>query len=449
MVRRRIIVRHSGRWYRAQYVDGVEELIIMSSDDLCFRSLIREIHELLETDPTSVEYKLSWMSSTNSGRQIKTRLKDDVGLLDLLHEQSQDMVVYVVQRGCSSSRVIPDTVPEYREPVREEVRDDTQHYEALEHDFDDDAFPHEEEEEEIPTTDEEAEENDITGLLESMFTEFIRWVRSTGDVAGPLSWDEPSAANTDELRKDAIFRTKDDLALAMGLYHMQNRVEYVVYRSNKERLIYMCKHGRECPFKLCAVVDGVVWIIYKFDGTHTCHMDMSRIAPRQMPARVIAKYFARKLVDEAVVLKPKEMVSELLQEYGIQIDYSFALRLRNIAIEMVYGDYDKSYAQLLHKSIKNAVATVFPRAAHGLCYYHLQNKMARRGASVVGLFKEAAYAYQTDIFQRHMSALRLPICSMLESFRSIVEEWFVARRVAAQTSNHVLTDATVDKLSKN
>ncbi|KAH6807930.1 hypothetical protein C2S51_029038 [Perilla frutescens var. frutescens] len=81
MVRRRIIIRHSGRWERAQYVDGVEELIIMSSDDICFRTLMREIHELLETDPISVDYQLSWMSSTNNGRQIKTRLKDDADLL--------------------------------------------------------------------------------------------------------------------------------------------------------------------------------------------------------------------------------------------------------------------------------------------------------------------------------------------------------------------------------
>ncbi|KAH6812903.1 hypothetical protein C2S51_021921 [Perilla frutescens var. frutescens] len=635
MVRRRIIARHSGRWEIAQYVDGVEELIIMSSDDICFRTLMREIHELLETDPISVEYQLSWMSSTNSGRQTKTRLKDDADLLDLLHEQSQEMIVYVFQRGRSSSMVIPDTVPEHREPVREEVRDDMQHYEAPE------------EEEEIPTTDEEAEENVRTDLLESVFTEFTGWIRSTGgtrrligmtggasssntmaedvserdesnwlvllvniDVAGPLSWDEPSAANTDELQKGAIFRTKDDLALAMGPYHMQNRVEYAVYRSNKTRLIYMCKHGRECPFKLCAVVDGVVWRIYKFDGTHTCHMDMSRVAPRQVPARVIVKNFARKLVDERVVLKPKEMVSELLREYGIQIDYSFALRSRNIAIEMIYGDFDKSYAQLpaflhtlqlrnpgtlyefqtntvhelkytflalercisafhagarqvvvidgthlkgknkgilfvavtkdgneqvlpiavgigpienddtwiwflnrlhitlgeiedllivsdQHKSIKNAVAAVFPRATHGLCYYHLQTKMAKRGSNVIGLFKEAAYAYQTDVFQRHLSALemlsrpayeklcnidpqhwsrsqcpvrrfgfitsnaaeslnarllwarRLPICLMLESFRKIVDEWFVERRAAAQTWDHVLTQPIVDKLSKN
>ncbi|KAH6797116.1 hypothetical protein C2S52_021670 [Perilla frutescens var. hirtella] len=490
----------------------------------------------------------------------------------------------------------------------------------------------------MPSTDEDEEENDISTLLESLYTEFCGWIRSTGgrgrlmgmmggasssntrpedvperalsnwvvplanlDIAGPLDWGEPSAAHTNTLYKGAIFRTKDDLALAVGLYHMQNRVEYIVYRSNKTRLVYMCKHGRECPFRLCAVVDGVVWRIYKFNSTHTCHMDMSRIAPRQ---------FARKLVDDGVVLKPKEMMSELLREYGIQIDYNFTLHSRNIAIEMIYGDYDKSYAQLpaflhmvqlqnpgilheflttsenqfqymflalgpcirafqegsrpvividgthlkgrnkgilfaavtkdgneqilpiaiglgpienddswkwflsrlditlgetedllivsdQHQSIKNVVAAVFPRAAHGLCYYHLQNKMAKRGAHVIAMFKEAAYAYRTDIFQRHMSALelvstpayqklcrigpehwsrsqcparrfsfmtsnaaeslnarllwarRLPIFSMLEVFRRIVKEWFVERRTTAQSWDHVLTPEAVNKLSKN
>ncbi|KAH6783330.1 hypothetical protein C2S52_008289 [Perilla frutescens var. hirtella] len=49
----------------------------------------------------------------------------------------------------------------------------------------------------------------------------------------------------------------------------------------------------------------------------------------------------------------------------------------------------------------------FPRAAHGLCYYHIQNKMAKHGAHMIAMFKEAVYAYRTDVFQRHMSALEL------------------------------------------
>ncbi|KAH6819810.1 hypothetical protein C2S53_007317 [Perilla frutescens var. hirtella] len=337
---------------------------------------------------------------------------------------------------------------------------------------------------------------------------------------------------------------------------------------------------------------------------------MGRITPRQVPARVLGKYFARRLVDERVVLKPKEMIAELVREFGIHIDYSFALRTRNITIQMVYGDFDKSYAQLpaflhtlqlmnpgtvvdmeiasdgqfkhsflalgacvnaflqyarpvlvidgthlkrknkgvlfvavmkdgneqilpvavglgpiendeswtwflahlhmalgdiddlliisdQHQSIKKAVHAVFPRAMHGLCYYHLKNKMTKRGKHVTTLFQEAAYAYRKDTFQESMSSLeqvcpnayqklcniglvhwsrshcpvrrygfmtsnaaeslnarllwmrRLPVCSLFEMFRSIIGQWFIERRVAAQGLNHVLIDGIALKLSGN
>ncbi|KAH6785183.1 hypothetical protein C2S51_037638 [Perilla frutescens var. frutescens] len=370
---------------------------------------------------------------------------------------------------------------------------------------------------------------------------------------------------------------------------MQNRVEYAVNRSNRSRLGYVCKHGSDCPFKCFAVAHGHMWRIYKFNGTHTCHLDMGQIAPRQVPARVLGKYFARRLVDERVVLKPKEMMAELVREFGIHIDYIFALHMRNIAIQMVYGDFNKSYAQLptflhtlqlmnlgtivdmeitsdgrfkhsflalgacvnaflqyarpvlvidrthlkgknkgilfvavtkdgneqilpvtvglgpiendeswiwflahlhmalgdiddlliisdQHQSIKNAVEAVFLRATHGLCYYHLKNKMTKRGKHETMLFQEAAYAYRRDTFQemhwarshcpvrrygfmtsnaveslnaRLLWARRLPVCSLLEMFRSIVEQWFVERRVVAQGSNHVLTYGITLKLSGN
>ncbi|KAH6770984.1 hypothetical protein C2S52_015787 [Perilla frutescens var. hirtella] len=409
----------------------------------------------------------------------------------------------------------------------------------------------------MPDTDEEREENDRTNLLESVFTEFCGWIRDSGrmtrlmgmtgqstsntsapdtsemnlsnwvvpladlDIAGSLAWVEPSAATPiGALFLGATFRSKDDLAMAVGMYHMQNRVEYAVYRSNKKRLGYICKHGNGCPFKLNVVVEGGIWRIYKFDNTHTCHMDMGCIAPCQVPARVIAKYFARKLINDGVVLKPRAMMAELVSDFGIQIDYSFALRSRNIAIEMIYGDYEKSYEQLpaflhmlqtrnpgtlydiqmthQHQSIINAVEAIFPNAAHGLCYYHLLNKMTKYGHHVAALFYDAAYSYQSEVFQKNMSVLevvskdgaymklcdigaqrwsrsqcpvrrfsfmtsnaaetlnarllwarRLPICSLLEVYRSIVEKWFVERRAAAHAINHALTKEAANKLSKN
>ncbi|KAH6780923.1 hypothetical protein C2S52_012160 [Perilla frutescens var. hirtella] len=537
----------------------------MSSDNLCFSALEKKVHKLLRTEPSTVEYEFSYLTSTNTGRLIRASLRDDGDLLDLLHEQTAEMVVYVISRYLSSSGVGPSVGTDYRNLVR----DDYVPY-----------FPQ-------------------STLMDSLMTEFAHWIRTSGntdrllgltgavpsssaglgyaadrgssnwvvpltdlDIAGPLSWDERRAAPTDTLREGAIFRTKDALALAVGIYHMQNRVEYCVYRSNRRRLGYVCKHGGDCPFKCFAVAKGQMWRIYKFNGTHTCHLDMSRVAPRQVPARVLAKYFARKLVDERTVLKPKEMIAELVREFGIHIDYSFALRTRNISIEMlpaflhtlqlmnpgtlvdlhVTSDYAfkhmflaigscvRAFLQFArpvlvvdgthlkgknkgvlfvavtrdedlliisdqHQSIKNAVASVFPRAAHGLCYYHLKNKMTKRGKNVLALFEDAAYSYRTDIFQANMSMLeqvcpnayvklcnigpqhwsrsqcpvrrynfmtsnaaeslnarllwarRLPVCSLLEVYRSIVERWFVERRAAAHVANHVLTGAAVEKLS--
>ncbi|KAH6797140.1 hypothetical protein C2S52_021694 [Perilla frutescens var. hirtella] len=530
MVRRRIIVRHSGRWERSEYVDGDEQLVTMSSDKLCFSSLVREVHKLLRTDPNRIEYELFYLTSTNTGRRIRASLQDDGDLLDLLHEQTTEMVV---------TRLVESLLTEFSGWLHSSA-DRTDRLLCLTG-----VVP--------PSTTGVPFRSD--GPLSNWVVPLADW-----DIAGPLSWDEGPAPDSDTLHQGAIFRTKDDLALAVSIYHMQNRVEYAMYRSNRSRLDYVCKHGGDCPFKCFAV-----------------------------PARVLGKYFARRLVDERVVLKPKEMMAELVREFGIHIDYSFALRMRNIAIQMVYGDFDKSYAQLpaflhtlqlmnlgtvvdmeitsngrfkhsflalgacvnafiqyarpvlvidgthlkgqnkgvlfvavtkdgneqilpvavglgpiendeswiwflaylhmalgdiddlliisdQHQSIKNAVEAVFPRATHELCYYHLKNKITKRGKHVTTLFQEAAYAYWRDTFQemhwarshcpvrrygfmtsnaaeslnaRLLWVRRLPICSLLEMFRSIVEQWFVERRTAAQGSNHVLTDGIALKLSGN
>ncbi|KAH6787968.1 hypothetical protein C2S52_007520 [Perilla frutescens var. hirtella] len=448
MVRRRIIVRHSGRWVRSEYVDGDEQLLVMSSDNLCFSALEKEVHKLLRTEPSTVELEFSYLTSTNTRRMIRASLRDDGDLLDLMH---------VISRYLNGSSVGTSVGTDYINPI------------------DIDGFT-----------------NNGIRLMDSSSGNTNRLLGLTGAVASSSA----------------------------GLGH--------------------------------AADIGQMWRIYKFNGTHTCHLDMSRVAPCQVLARVLAKYFARKLVDERTVLKPKEMIVELVREFGIHIDYSFALRTRNISIEMVYGDCDKSYAQLSaflhtlqlmnpgtlvdlhvtsdytfkhmflalgacvraflqfahpvlvvdgthlkgknkgvlfvavtkdddllivsdqHQSIKNAVASVFSRAAHGLCYYHLKNKMTKRGKNVLALFEDATYRYRTDIFQANMSTLeqcpvrrygfmtsnaaeslnarllwarRLPVCSLLEVYRSIVERWYVERRAAAHGANHVLTRAAVEKLS--
>ncbi|XP_057808491.1 uncharacterized protein LOC131022969 [Salvia miltiorrhiza] len=139
-----------------------------------------------------------------------------------------------------------------------------------------------------------------------------------------------------------------------------------------------------------------------------------------------------------------------------------------------------------HISIANAVKSELSNATHGICYYHLLNKIKGYGQAVVELFRQAAYAYEHSEFTRTMSSMaqlkpmayeklmrvgpekwarsqcpvnrysfltsnaakslnarllwarRLPICSMLEAIRIVLEHWFNDRLAAAQESDDIL-----------
>ncbi|XP_057803545.1 uncharacterized protein LOC131018865 [Salvia miltiorrhiza] len=153
-------------------------------------------------------------------------------------------------------------------------------------------------------------------------------------------------------------------------------------------------------------------------------------------------------------------------------------------LKSAYGENSEtSIVSNAHISIENAVKEVYSHATHGLCYYHLLNKITRYGKTAVVLYQKAAYAYRESDFDKAMTSLkalkedggtytqlmqvgperwarskclvrlysfltsniaesfnsrllwarRLPICSMVEAIRHIIEKWFDERQEAAKT----------------
>ncbi|KAH6805621.1 hypothetical protein C2S51_030452 [Perilla frutescens var. frutescens] len=70
-----------------------------------------------------------------------------------------------------------------------------------------------------------------------------------------------------------------------------------------------------------------------------------RIA-RNVRAKAVAAYYARKMRREEKIMKPQEIMAELLHEFGIRAGYQVALRARNVAISMIYGGHIDSYQKL-------------------------------------------------------------------------------------------------------
>ncbi|KAL8552978.1 hypothetical protein ACS0TY_001593 [Phlomoides rotata] len=150
-----------------------------------------------------------------------------------------------------------------------------------------------------------------------------------------------------------------------------------------------------------------------------------------------------------------------------------------------------------HKSIIHAMSVVYPDAAHGLCYFHLQKKFAVYSRELVHFFRRAAYTYRLSDYNRFMDCIKcmdsgkivntlinakperwsrvhcpvpryefmtsnaaetwnksilharqLPIVYVLENIRKIIQDWFHARFTAAQFTEKGLCSRVYSHLSK-
>ncbi|KAL6551297.1 hypothetical protein OROMI_021785 [Orobanche minor] len=147
-----------------------------------------------------------------------------------------------------------------------------------------------------------------------------------------------------------------------------------------------------------------------------------------------------------------------------------------------------------HVSIKNALDVVYPGTPHGICTYHLQGKIRWWGDHAIIMFQAAANAYRCRDFEDRMANLKgfapgahdklmaadpvrwamcpvrrynfltsncaeclngrlrwarkLPVCTLLECVRLMIEQWFAERRAEAMNRTQELTAFAEARLAR-
>ncbi|KAK3221375.1 hypothetical protein Dsin_008400 [Dipteronia sinensis] len=152
-----------------------------------------------------------------------------------------------------------------------------------------------------------------------------------------------------------------------------------------------------------------------------------------------------------------------------------------------------------HNSIANGMRNVYPTVPHCICYYHLKQnlkKKAPKRGDVMQLYKLVAYSYRTEVCDKYLTnisnihrrsfdylvdvgverwslaycpekrygfmttniaevintaakkARKLPITSLVEFLRDLMQKWFYNRRKAANKGSSVLTDFALEHGNK-
>lgn len=99
---------------------------------------------------------------------------------------------------------------------------------------------------------------------------------------------------------------------------------------------------------------------YNFKPQHTCQCGFKNVGLITISMKTIRAYLdQRKRVHDTI--RPRDMINELSQKFGVTVEYWKALRGRNKTIELIYDNHEESYHMLpqhLHILKKTNSATV-------------------------------------------------------------------------------------------
>ncbi|XP_057768223.1 uncharacterized protein LOC130988418 [Salvia miltiorrhiza] len=567
-----VLVRYGGYWNDVLYCGGGATFAYVQTNNISISELRQNINYYLMANSLSTVYNLYYLSRSRSGRIIRSLLSTDDQLSRLCAFEVEPEVYVTHDGGTSQSEQEvyrpsieipyastyehPPQPTSFEEPISNHMRG----FDWFADNNDDEEYvPSTDTDDEEDEDDEEAEERESARVDYGTFAEHIAWIRREGGIGQLMSmimqtnpqrleeelgpeqtaemsnWLVPvvpkdfsvnlfagkldNIPDPDELSEGSIFESKEELKLAVGLWHLERRAEFVIPRSDLDRITFKCRYRTQCPFLLRATQHGDFWMVRKFGPAHTCTDNLVNIGVRKVPARVIAAYIAKKMREDGDIVKPRSIVVDLQREYGVQTSYSVEIRPRNMAVEMIYGGHKESYGLLpgylhmlrmcnpgsvtdlevdendrlkhlfvalgscrvaytmcmrpiivvdgthlkgrnkgvlfvavtkddneqvfpmafgigpiendeswklffyrlkaaygqnsetlivsdAHISIQNAVKEVYPHAAHGLCYYHLLNKITRYGKAAVAFYQKAAYAYRESDFDKAMASLK-------------------------------------------
>ncbi|KAK2655393.1 hypothetical protein Ddye_008445 [Dipteronia dyeriana] len=92
---------------------------------------------------------------------------------------------------------------------------------------------------------------------------------------------------------------------------------------------------------------GTYWHVTAFVNEHTCERnDNYNVEFKRVSAAVIGDLFASKYCDPDRIIHPKDIVFEMREQHGIHLSYNKAYRLKQHALNQVFGDLWESFKRL-------------------------------------------------------------------------------------------------------
>ena len=144
-----------------------------------------------------------------------------------------------------------------------------------------------------------------------------------------------------------VFDTKDQMIIEVDQKFLQEGFEHRTKRSSRSRYEIVCARD-DCDWRMAAMSVGSLGMFHvrKLHDVHTCSRTQLNPNHRQANKKVLGHMMKDKFLNARRALRPKDIIDDINQQYGITIGYNTGWRARWSALTLIRGGPAKSFTRL-------------------------------------------------------------------------------------------------------
>lgn len=184
----------------------------------------------------------------------------------------------------------------------------------------------------------------ISGQLVDISNEF----ENIGDATHIRKKFVISNKEHEQIELDQIYKDRETLKIVMSHYAIRNNFQFYVKKSCEKEYLIACL-DKNCSWMMRASRNGQTsqFIIRKLVDSHTCDLELRFKDQRQATATVIADIIKNKYTNIKTKYTVADIIRDMKHDYKVQLKYGKAWRSKEKAEEIVRGNANESYAQLV------------------------------------------------------------------------------------------------------
>ncbi|KAL5581501.1 hypothetical protein UlMin_013943 [Ulmus minor] len=128
---------------------------------------------------------------------------------------------------------------------------------------------------------------------------------------------------------------------------IRTKYKFKVHKSSPSLLVVRCMNNT-CSWKVrgMRVLNTECWMVTNFVKEHTCAVDYMREGHRQATSWVIGDCLKSRYIAHSQTFKPKDIVDDMKEMFGVQISYNRAWRACEAVYDTLQGTPEESYSYL-------------------------------------------------------------------------------------------------------